>query len=82
MDCPRRAVCARAAEDAGLPAGGRFFFTEPAGQYEDELEDEKELLEWCLPGARVWAQHQAAQTAAAARIETNILKYSTCVDTL
>ena len=45
MDYPRRAVRARAAEDAGLPAGGRFFFTEPAGQYEDELENEKELLE-------------------------------------
>ena len=26
LDCPRRAACARAAEDAGLPAGGRFFF--------------------------------------------------------
>ena len=45
MDCPRRAVRARAAEDAGLPAGGRYFFTEPTGQYVDEIENEKELLE-------------------------------------
>ncbi len=45
MDGPRRAVRARAAEDAGLPAGGALFFTEPAGQYEDEIENEKELLE-------------------------------------
>ena len=31
LDCPRRAVRARAAEDAGLPAGGRYFVQSPPG---------------------------------------------------
>ena len=31
LDCPRRAVRARAAEDAGLPAGGRYFLQSPQG---------------------------------------------------
>ena len=65
LDRPRRAVRARAAEDAGLPAGGRYCFTEPAGQYEDEIENEKELLELRVCLVRVFEpntrQHRQQQ---------------------